>query len=58
MGTENSAALKVDSKPTKIIEASVYDTNPVHYISMVSEELEWVVKEEKYFNVDMGKVIN
>ena len=47
-----------DPKRTNIIEASMYDTMPVHYISMVSEELTWVVKEKQCFNVEMVKVKN
>ena len=35
-GTENSAVLKGDQKINKLIENSVYETMPVHYISMVS----------------------
>ena len=36
----------------------MYDTKPVHYIRMVSEELKWVVKEKRHFGVDTGKVKN
>ena len=45
-----------DPKRTSLIEASMYDTTPVHYTSMVSEELKWVVKEKECFNVETGKV--
>ena len=41
-----------DQKFTKLIEAIIHDTTPVHYISMVSEELKWVVREKYCFNVD------
>jgi hypothetical protein len=33
----------------------VYDTKPVHYLSMVSVKLEWVVVEKKVYNVDTQK---
>ena len=35
-----------DPKLTNLIEAIMYDANPIHHISMVSEELKWVVKEK------------
>ena len=31
-----------DTKFTNLIEASMYDTKPVQYTSMISEELKWV----------------
>ena len=46
-GTEKESVLKGYPKLTKIIEASVYDTKTVYYISMVSEDLKWVVKEKE-----------
>ena len=45
-------------KLTNLIEAKMYDTTPVHYISMVSEEFKWVVKEKECFNIETGKVKN
>ena len=45
-----------DPKFINLIEASMHDTTPVHYISMISEELKWVVKEKECFNVETGKV--
>ena len=45
-----------DPKCTNLIEASMYDANPVHYISMISEEFKWVVKEKYFLNVETGKV--
>ena len=43
-GTPKEAVKEGGQKCTNLIEASMYDTNPVHYISMVSEQLKWVVK--------------
>ena len=56
-GTAKEAVLGGDPKFTNLIEASMYDTNPVHYYGMVSEELKRVVKEKENFNVDTGKVL-
>ena len=39
-----------------IISSSVYDMKPVHYLSMVSESIQWVEKEKMVYNVDIGKV--
>ena len=43
-GASNEAVSKGDPKLTKLIEDSVYDNNPVYYISMVSEKLKRVVR--------------
>ena len=45
-----------DPKCPNHIEASVYDIKPVHYTSMVSEELKWVVKDKERFNVETVQV--
>ena len=57
-GTSKEEVTEGYPKRTNLIEASMYDTTPVHYITMVSEELKWVVKEKECFNVDTGKVRN
>ena len=54
--TSKEAFTEGDTKCTNLIEAIIYDTTPIHYISMVSEELKWVVKEKYCFNIEMGKV--
>ena len=55
-GTSKEAVTEWDLKLTNLIEASMYDTTHIHFIRMVSEELKWVVKEKKCFNVETGKV--
>ena len=57
-GTQKSEVLKGGPKLTKLIEDIVYDTKTFHYVSIVSEELKWVLKEKDSFNVDTGKVKN
>ena len=37
-----------------LVESSFCDTKPVHYLSMVSSNLKWVVTEKCALNVDMG----
>ena len=55
-GTSKEEVTEGDTKCTNLIEASMYDTTHVHYISMVSEELKWVVNEKECFNVETGPV--
>ena len=54
--TSKVAFLKGGPKLTKTIEASVYYTNPVHCIGMVSEEFKWVAREKECLNVEMSRV--
>ena len=57
-GTPKEAVTEGGPKCTNLIEASIYDTTPVHHISMVSEELMCAVKVKECFDVDTGKVKN
>ena len=43
-GTSKEAVTEGYTKCTNLIEASIYDTTPIHYISMVSEDLKWILK--------------
>ena len=54
----NASFLVGDTNIHNLIEPIMYDTNPVHYISMVSEELKWVLNEKYLFNVEVVKVKN
>ena len=54
--TSKKAVTEGYLKRTSFIEVSMYDITHVHYISMDSEELKWVVKEKYCFNIEMGKV--
>ena len=53
-GTTKAEILKGDPKYPGLIATSVYNTKPVHYLSMSSEELKWVVYEKDMYNVDIG----
>ena len=46
--------VKGEPKPPDLIATSVYDTNLVHYLSMPSEDLKWVVCDKGVYNVDTG----
>ena len=54
--TTKSEVLEGDPKRTNLIESSLYDTTPIHCISIVSEDLKWVTKEKECFNIDTSKV--
>jgi hypothetical protein len=54
-GTVKAAHLKGDDSITCLVASSVYDTKPVHYLSMVSIRLEWIVVEREVYNVDTGR---
>ena len=55
-GTVKAAVLEGDLGCPNIIASSVYDTNTVHCLSMVSKSIQWVQKEKMVYNVDNGKV--
>ena len=55
-GTSNESVMEGYPKLINLIEDIKYDTTPVHNINMVSEYLNWVVKEKECFNVETGKV--
>ena len=55
-GTVKAAVLKGDPDCPNLVASSVYDTKPVHYLSMVSTCLTWVLKEKDVYNVDSGQM--
>ena len=57
-GTVWVAVLEGDPNRPNLVASSVYDTKPVHYLSMVSPELKWIVREKACFNVETGEVEN
>ena len=44
-GTVKVAKLEGDDDCPCLIASSVYDTKPVHYLSMVTDAIKWIVKE-------------
>ena len=46
--------MKGDPNCPDLIARIVYDTKPVHYMSMSSEELRWVACEKDVYNFDTG----
>ena len=55
-GTVKDFMLIGDKGFPKLVASSVYDTNPIHFLCMVCQQLKWIVKEKPVFNVDTGRV--
>jgi hypothetical protein len=51
-GTVKVSVLRGDPDCPSLVAASVYDTKPVHFLSMVSEVIEWIVKSRLVYNPD------
>lgn len=49
-GTVKAAVLKGDPMCPDLLAVSVYDTKPVHFLTMVAERIEWITKERKVYN--------
>eukprot|EP00536_Pseudo-nitzschia_multiseries_P019227 jgi/Psemu1/59592/gm1.59592_g len=50
-----AAVLEGDPECAFLIASGVYDTQPVHYLSMVTSVIEWVEKEKIIYNVETDK---
>ena len=55
-GTVRAAVLEGDPDCPNLVASSVYDAKPVHYLSMVSDELKWMEVNKSVYNVDSGEV--
>jgi hypothetical protein len=53
-GTTKAAELKNSSETPSMLAVSVYDTKPVHLMSTVSENVQWVVKKRKVWSAAAG----
>ena len=55
-GTVKAAVLNGDPLCPSLVAVSVYDTKPVHFLSMTCEEISWMKKERRVFNVDTNRM--
>ena len=55
-GTVKAAVLEGDAKCPGLVASSIYDTKPVHMLSMYCTNLKWKVNEKDVFNVDSRTV--
>ena len=53
-GATKAAVLKGDPNCPDLVATSVYDSVPVHYLSMTCEKLKWIVCEKLVYNIDTG----
>ena len=53
-GTVTAAVLVGDDECPDLLATCVYDTKPVHFLSMVCKLVKWILCEKKVFNVDTG----
>lgn len=56
-GTVKAAVLKGDDDCPDLIAASIYDTKPVHFLSMSCKEVKWVIKTKKVWDKVKQKVV-
>ena len=57
-GTVKAPVLEVDPGFNNLITTSVYDAKPIHYLSMVSWSIEWVVEEKRTWSKFMTYIVN
>ena len=55
-GTVLDAELVGDSKCPSLIAISVYDTKPVHFISMTSDSIKWEEKSISVYSISIGQM--
>ena len=46
------AVIRGDKECPDLVDSSIYDTNPVHFLSMVCTKIKWLEKIRKVYNVD------
>jgi hypothetical protein len=54
-GAVKATVLEGDDTCPNLVTVSVYDTKPVHFLSMSCESIEWITKERKVFAATTGK---
>ena len=57
-GTVKAAELKGDANCPNLCAVSVYDTKPVHFMTMAKDRIEWINKKCKVYNKDLGKKVD
>ena len=57
-GTVKAAELKGDANCPNLCSVSVYDTKPVHFMTMANDRIEWIKKKRKIYNKDLGKQVD
>ena len=55
-GNVKAAVLQDDPECPDLVASSIYDSRPVHLLSMGCNEIKWVEKTKNVYNVDTGGV--
>ena len=55
-GTVKATKLEGDPDCPCLIASSIYDAKPVHYLSMITDVIKWIVKERPVYNIDTKRV--
>jgi Transposase IS4 len=56
-GTVKAAVLKGDRDCPDLLAVSVYDTKPVHFISMIAENIDWIAKCRLVYDAEAAKMM-
>ena len=56
-GTVKGARLSGDSMCPDLVAVSVYDTKPVHFMSMTCEEIKWITKVRSIYDKVKNKMV-
>ena len=57
-GTVKAVELKGDANCPNLCSVSMYDTKPVHFMTMAKDRIEWIKKKCKVYNKDLGKLVD
>ena len=57
-GTVKSVELKGGANCPNLCAVSVYDTKPVHFMTMANDRIKWINKKRKVYNKDLGKQVD
>ena len=55
-GTVKAAVLQGNTNCVDLVASSIYNTQPVHFLSLVCDTIKWVKKKKKVYNVDTGEI--
>ena len=51
-----AAVLPGDTQCPDLVDSSIYDTRPVHFLSMGCNSIKWVIKSKRVYSVDSEEV--
>ena len=57
-GSTKAAVLHDDPECPDLVAVSVYDTKPVHFMSMMCEDIKWITKSRKIFDCKRRVMVN